>query len=98
VSTFAGLETHQDDVKPLTGGFNALGLFQVSEGSEVSIRIHDGVEQKAQVYSLTPNESSVKSAEETQDILSALWKSRRPKDCRIFFQASHLCHLNGAGE
>jgi hypothetical protein len=35
---------------------------------------------------------------ETQDLLSEIWKLKRPQDCRVFFQAPRLCYLNGPCE
>lgn len=73
---------------------NALGIFQVFEGVEVLG--NDQGETKSQVDGNGLN--TVAREGEIEDFFQRIWTTRRPEDCRIFFQASNVCHLNGSGK
>lgn len=77
--------------------FDAIGPCIHFKRRKADVCSHDELSSDEDAVHLHTGERErpIKDAEEIQDIFCMLWRSRRPKDCRVFFQASPFCPLNG---
>ncbi|KIM19754.1 hypothetical protein M408DRAFT_25955 [Serendipita vermifera MAFF 305830] len=72
---------------------NSLGLFNLSEPDGIA---GDELNPPGHTPSEDNEAGSVMSREDVEDQFDLMWKSRRPTDSRVFFQAPAPCLLNGS--